>query len=61
MQLTFSDLADEPSPRLLPPLDQPIVDENALTPAQLAWRRDGVAILPRFLPEQLMDAYARRC
>lgn len=60
MQLTFSELADEPSPQFLPPLDQAIVNESALTPAQLAWRHEGVAILPRFLPDHLMDAYARR-
>ena len=60
MALTFSDLAEQPSPRLLPPLDQAGVDESALTPAQREWRRDGVAILPRFLPDHLMDAYARR-
>jgi hypothetical protein len=60
MALTFSDLADEPSPHFLPPLDQASVDESALTPAQLEWRRDGVAILPHFLPDHLMNAYARR-
>jgi hypothetical protein len=60
MQPSFADLSEEPATELLPPLDQPVVDEAALTPAQLAWRRDGVAILPRFLPDNLMSAYSAR-
>jgi len=60
MQLSFADLSDEPAPKSLPPLDQPIVDETALTPAQTVWRRDGVLILPGFLPDDLMDAYSQR-
>lgn len=57
---TFAELSEEPTTKLLPPLDQPIVDESALTPAQLAWRRDGIVILPRFLPDDLMSAYSER-
>ncbi len=60
MQPSFAELSEEPATKFLPPLDQPIVDEAVLTPAQLAWRRDGVVILPRFLPESLMDAYSER-
>ncbi len=60
MQPSFADLSEEPATELLPTLDQPVVDEAALTPAQLAWRRDGVAILPRFLPDNLMSAYSAR-
>ncbi len=60
MQPSFADLSEEPDTKLLPPLDQPVVDEAALTPAQLAWRRDGVLILPRFLPDDLIDAYSAR-
>jgi len=60
MQPSFAELSEQPAAEFLPPLDQPVVDESALTPTQLAWRRDGVAILPRFLPEDLMDAYSKR-
>lgn len=60
MEPSFAELSEEPSAKFLPPLDQPIVDESGLTPAQLAWRRDGVVILPRFLPQGLMDTYSRR-
>jgi hypothetical protein len=60
MQPSFAELSEQPAAKSLPPLDQPVVDESALTPTQLAWRRDGVAILPRFLPESLMDAYSKR-
>jgi hypothetical protein len=60
MQPTFADLSEEPVAQFLPPLDQPIVDEVALTSTQLAWRRDGVLILPRFLPDRLIDAYSER-
>jgi Phytanoyl-CoA dioxygenase (PhyH) len=60
MQPSFADLSEEPATELLPPLDQPIVDESKLTPAQQQWRRDGVAILPSFLPDRLIDTYSRR-
>jgi hypothetical protein len=60
MQPSFAQLSEQPAAKFLPPLDQPVVDDSALTPTQLAWRREGVAILPRFLPEALMDAYAER-
>lgn len=60
MQPSFSDLADEPSTDLLPPLDQPIVNESMLSPSQLAWRRDGVLILPKFLPDRLVDSYSEK-
>jgi ectoine hydroxylase-related dioxygenase (phytanoyl-CoA dioxygenase family) len=60
MQPSFADLSEEPAAEHLPPLDQPVVGEAALTPQQLAWRRDGVLILPRFLPASLMDAYSER-
>jgi hypothetical protein len=58
MQPSFAELSDEPAAEHLPPLDQPAVDEAALTTRQLAWRRDGVLILPRFLPDEVIDAYS---
>jgi ectoine hydroxylase-related dioxygenase (phytanoyl-CoA dioxygenase family) len=57
---TFADLSEQPDPALLPPLDRPDVAEDGLSAAQRAWRRDGVLILPRFLPDDLMDAYSAR-
>jgi len=59
MQPSFAELSEEPRPELLPPLDQPTINETALSPAQMAWRRDGVLILPRFLPDKFIDAYSQ--
>jgi hypothetical protein len=58
VQPSFAEWSEEPPPELLPPLDQPTINETALSPTQIAWRRDGVLILPRFLPDKLMDAYS---
>ena len=58
--ISFSDLCEELDPMLLPRLDRPGVDEAALTPEQLEWRRDGVVTLRGFLPEPLIDAYVAR-
>ncbi len=60
MQPTFADLSEEPPAQFLPALDQPVVNEAALTPAQSAWRREGVVIMPGFLPDKLVDAYSER-
>ena len=53
----FAVLSDQPDPALLPLLDQPELDPAALSPRQRAWREDGVVILPRFLPDALLDPY----
>ena len=58
--ITFEDLSEQLPPRRLPPLDRPGVDESRLTPEQAAWRRDGVLVLPGFLPDGLVDAYVAR-
>jgi hypothetical protein len=58
--VTFADLSERPDPGLLPPLDRLDVDETALTPEQRAWRRDGVLILRKFLPDALTDPYIAR-
>jgi hypothetical protein len=60
MQPSFAELSEEPPAKLLPPLDRPVVDETTLTSTQLSWHRDGVAILPRFLPDDLIGAYSER-
>ena len=59
-QISFAMLSEEPDPALLPWLDQPDVDETGLTPEQRAWRTDGVAILPGFLPDAVIDPYIAR-
>lgn len=59
MNPTFADLSEAPPAELLPPLDQPSLDDQRLTPLQREWRETGVVILPRFLPDDLMDAYVR--
>jgi hypothetical protein len=53
----FEQLSETPKDDLVPPLDRRRVDESKLSPHQLQWRREGVAFLPRFLPEDVMDAY----
>ena len=58
--ITFASLSETPDPRLLPPLDQPILDEPALTPEQDSWRRDGVVVLRNFLPASVIDPYIIR-
>jgi hypothetical protein len=57
--ITFAMLSEDPDPKLLPRLDQPDVDAAGLTAEQRAWRSDGVVILPRFLPDSVIDPYIR--
>jgi Phytanoyl-CoA dioxygenase (PhyH) len=59
-EIRFADLSEQPDPEQLPPLDRPGVDEAQLTSDQRAWRRDGVLILPGFLPDDLVDGYVER-
>ena len=56
----FAALSECIDPSLLPRLDQPGLDESALSPEQRSWRRDGVVELARFLPDDLIDAYVQR-
>ncbi|MEA1674505.1 phytanoyl-CoA dioxygenase family protein [Nitrospirillum sp. BR 11163] len=58
--IRFSMLSDHPDPEGLPPLDQPAVDEGALTPEQRQWRREGVVLLKGFLDDDLLDPYIKR-
>lgn len=53
---TLADLTEPWGPDEPPPLDRP--DAIAVTDLQRAWRDDGYVILPRFLPDDLVDAYA---
>ncbi|MEE3623429.1 phytanoyl-CoA dioxygenase family protein [Nitrospirillum sp. BR 11752] len=59
-RLSFAMISDEPPPATLPPLDQPVVDDGALTPEQRQWREEGVAILKGFLSDELLDPYIAR-
>lgn len=43
---------------ILPRLDRANVDDRTLTAQQRHWRDHGFVILPRFLPDELLDAYA---
>lgn len=56
----FADLVTFPDPATLPPLDRPGLDESMLTPAQLSWRRDGMVIRQRFIPDEILDPYIAR-
>jgi len=54
---TFADLTEVISDRLVPPLDRtvpPVMDGD-----QRQWRKNGVLHLPKFMPTDLVDAYAR--
>jgi hypothetical protein len=57
---SFADLSEQPDPALIPPLDQPGVDERRLSPEQREWRRDGVATLRGFIPDSVLDPYIAR-
>ena len=59
-RIGFAALCEYPDPRLLPPLDQPEVDESTLTQAQREWRRDGVVTLRGFVPDAVIDPYIER-
>ena len=58
--ITFAHLSETPDPAALPPLDRRRVDERKLSPEQLQWRREGVAILRGFLPDSILDPYIER-
>jgi hypothetical protein len=59
-RISFADISETPDPALLPPIDWPDCDETRLTPEQLQWRRDGVVILRRFFPDDVLDPYIAR-
>jgi hypothetical protein len=55
----FDDLAEMPLDSEVPRLDRTFVDESKLTPEQLAWRRDGLVILPKAIPDKIINAYCK--
>lgn len=58
--LDYGDISETPDEILLPKLDRSSIDEADLTPSQLQWRQQGYVILPGFLPDDLVEAYAER-
>ncbi len=54
---SLEDLTEEIRDEDLPRLDRRILDESDLTTSQRFWREQGYLILPRFLPDELVDAY----
>jgi hypothetical protein len=55
--ITFEDFAEVPNAALGTLLDRPDLATDALTPEQLAWRRDGLVILPKFMPDAVLTPY----
>ena len=56
--VTFEMLTDDVGDQEdIPALDREAVDESTLDENQRAWRRDGVVILPKLLPDDLIDRY----
>jgi hypothetical protein len=60
MNPTFESLSENVPDATVPRLDREVLDvpPESLTPAQRAWREDGVVILQKFMPEALMDRYS---
>ena len=56
---SFAELSEHPADALVPYLDRQGVEEASLNPHRRAWRRDGVVLLPRFMPAPLTHAYCR--
>lgn len=54
---TYSDLSEEYPNELRPLLDRDGIDESILSSDQKSWRKDGVLVKERFLPDTLIDAY----
>lgn len=55
--LTWADLGGASDDASAPLLDRASVDLSELTPEQHSWRRDGMLILPNFLPDALIERY----
>jgi hypothetical protein len=55
----LDDLVDVVPDEELPLLDRRHIDESRLTPEQRQWREHGFLILPRLMPDHLIDAYCR--
>jgi hypothetical protein len=58
--IRFTDLAEHLPDAQIPYLDRRDIDEAGLTPEQLAWRRDGVLVLPGLMPDSLTGPYIER-
>jgi len=56
---TFDDLIEVIPDSDLPELDRQTPTTNQLTPEQKTWRENGYLILPRFIPDDLLNPYIR--
>ncbi len=59
-RISFADISETPDPGLLPPIDRPDIDVSTLTREQRTWRDEGVLILRRFIPDEVLDPYIAR-
>lgn len=58
--MRFEDFREEVPASLLPPLDRKDPGNDiVMTPDAAFWRENGYLILPRFLPDDLLEAYRR--
>ncbi len=55
--ITFDRLAVEFPDARVPWLDRARIDETTLTQQQCLWRRDGYVILPKLIPDDLLERY----
>ncbi|GFE68442.1 phytanoyl-CoA dioxygenase family protein [Chroococcus sp. FPU101] len=55
----FEELSEIPNESLLPALDHSNCDETQLTDIQKSWRKNGLVILERFLPNNLIEKYSQ--
>ncbi|MDB5396055.1 MAG: hypothetical protein JWM91_3561 [Rhodospirillales bacterium] len=56
-KLTWADLSAAVDDRDLPPMDRAKVDVAKLSPEQRAWREQGYVILPKLIPDDLVERY----
>ena len=55
--LSWDDIGDMVEDLAVPFLDRSTVNSDHLTQLQRQWRQDGVVVLPKFLPDDLIDRY----
>ena len=59
-QYRFEDFCENPPDENLPPLDRAEPGNDiVMTPDAAHWREHGYLILPKFMPDELIDAYCR--
>ena len=58
--IRYADFSAPVPEAVLPRLDHSGIDETALTPEQLEWRREGALILRNFIPDEVTEPYIKR-